>query len=72
MKIVELLTESYGGSEYKYPYGRGIMRGDVIKHKETGEQRTVTAVEGTTIVLDNDTEITSRNDWIVVQKAKHK
>lgn len=72
MKITELLNESYGGSESKYPYGRGIMRGDVIKSKKTGETRTVTAVEGSKLLLDNGKQITPFNDWVIVKKFSAK
>jgi hypothetical protein len=72
MKITELLNESYGGSESKYPYGRGIMRGDVIKSKKTGETRTVTAVEGSKLLLDNGKQITPFNDWVILKKSSAK
>lgn len=70
MKIHELVKESYGGSESKFPYGRGIMRDDIIRHKKTGEERTVTGVEGSKVVLDNEQVITPAGDWEIIGTKK--
>jgi hypothetical protein len=48
------------------------MRGDVIKSKKTGETRTVTAVEGSKLLLDNGKQITPFNDWVILKKSSAK
>jgi len=72
MKISDILGESHRDNFDKYPYGRGIKRGDTIKHKTTGAEHLVTAVEGSKIALDDGTVVTPGADWTVIRRSEEK
>lgn len=57
MRAHEIINEDYGGSTH--PYGRGIRRGDRVRLKNdaAGTVYTVTAVEGSTVLLDVGREV---------------
>lgn len=54
MKLHEFISENYGGDITKYPYGRGLRRGDIVCDTKTGQEYKVYGVEGSQIVINRN------------------
>lgn len=71
MRAHDFINEGYyGGDAAKYPYGRGIRRGDTVRNVDTDETFVVHAVEGSKILLDNGEVVTPRDKYVVVHPLK--
>lgn len=71
MRAHDFISEgNHGGDAARYPYGRGIRRGDTVRIVGTNETHTVVATQGGKIALDNDTIVPIRDLELVKPDAK--